>query len=215
MHPIWNMVHTERAGLMEDLKHVSDDDWKMDSLCSGWTVHDVAAHLVDCALTTSGNFAVTMMRAGFDFNRQNARGVAANRGATPAETLTRLSEVVHRSSGPPRILAPLASRLVEEIAHGEDIRRPLGITRNYPSDAVAKAIRYQVWTGVKFGGAKELVNSVQLVSDNSDLEIGDGPAITGPALELLMLVSGRSPRQGSLSGPGMEDIEVPGNDKAF
>lgn len=44
MHPIWNMVHTERTGFGEDLRHVSDDDWEMDSLCSGWIVHDVAAN---------------------------------------------------------------------------------------------------------------------------------------------------------------------------
>lgn len=199
MHPIWNMVHTERAALVEDLQHVSDDAWETASLCPGWAVHDVVAHLVDCALTTPGNFAVTMLRSGFDFNKQNARGIAAHRGSTPAETLTRLSEVVDRTSGPPRILAPLASRLVEEIAHGEDIRRPLGIERNYPSDAVTEAIRYQVRTSVKFGGAKELVSAVKLLADDTELEIGDGPPVSGPALELLMLVSGRSPRRGSLT----------------
>lgn len=52
MHPIWNMVHTERAALVKDLQHVSDDAWETASLCPGWAVHDVVAHLVDCALTT-------------------------------------------------------------------------------------------------------------------------------------------------------------------
>lgn len=208
MHPIWNMVHVERSALVEELGHISDGAWGTASLCPGWSVHDVAAHLVDCALTTPGNFAVTMMRAGFDLNEQNARGIEAHRGSTPAETLHRLSQVVRRTSGPPRILAPLASRLVEEIAHGEDIRRPLGIRRNYPSEAVAESIRYQARTSATFGGAKELVKSVKLVADDADLEIGDGPRIVGPILELFMLVSGRNPHRGSLTGPGTEKINL-------
>ena len=78
--------------------------------------------------------------ASFDFDRQNARGVEAARGATPAQTLERLRAVADRTSGPPTYLAALESRLVEEIAHGEDSRRAVGITRDYPSEALVAAL---------------------------------------------------------------------------
>ena len=74
-----------------------------------------------------------MVRARFDFDRQNEAGIAREKGATPAETLDRLRAVMGRRTTPP---APLDSRLVEEVVHGEDVRRPLGIRRDYPSEAV-------------------------------------------------------------------------------
>ena len=44
---------------------------------------------------------------------------------------------------------------------------------------------------------------VTLVADDADLSLGSGPQVTGPALELVMLVSGRPWREGSLTGPGL------------
>lgn len=145
-----------------------------------------------------------MLAARGDFDRQNANGVAAAKGATPDETLARLRAVVDRRTGPPTWLAALDSRLVEEIAHGEDIRRPLGLVRDYPVESVVPAIRYQASTRNAFGGAKALAERVTLVADDADLRLGDGPEVRGPALELLMLVTGRQPREGSLTGPGLD-----------
>lgn len=129
MEDVWPMVHTERAALIHDLKTLDLAQWEVPSLCEEWTVHEVVAHLVDTALTTRVGFVVGLARARFDFHRQNARGVRRQRGRSPQETLERLAQVVSRTSAPP---GPLDSRLVEEVVHGEDIRRPLGLTRSYP-----------------------------------------------------------------------------------
>ena len=137
-----------------------------------WTVHDVVAHLVDSARTTRLGFVVGLARARFDFDRQNAHGVQRERGASPQETLERLRRVATRRSTPP---APLDSRLVEEVVHGEDIRRPLGLTRAYPPEAVVRSLRLQARTPASFGGAKELVARVRLTATDADLSIGDGP----------------------------------------
>jgi uncharacterized protein (TIGR03083 family) len=91
-----------------------------------------------------------MARARFDFDRQNANGVAAERGATPAETLARLDAVVAATNTPP---APLDSRLVEEVVHGEDIRRPLGLRHGYAPEAVERSLRYQARTSVRSAAA--------------------------------------------------------------
>jgi hypothetical protein len=100
-----------------------------------------------------------MVRARFDFDRQNAHGIARERAAAPGETLTRLRQVATRTTTPP---APLDSRLVEEVVHGEDIRRPLGITRDYPAEAVVRSLRYQARTSVSFGGAKQRISGPAL-----------------------------------------------------
>ena len=80
---------------------------------------DTVAHLVDTARTTRIGFVLGLARAGFDLDRQNACGMARARGASPRETLARFQEVEALRSTPP---APLDSRLVEAVVHGEDIR---------------------------------------------------------------------------------------------
>lgn len=163
-------------------------------------MHDVVAHLVDTARTTRLGFVIGLARARFDFDHQNARGVERERRATPQETLERLREVATRTSTPP---APLDSRLVEEVVHGEDIRVPLGLTRHYPRDAVVRALRLQTRTSASFGGAKELVTRVRLAAVDADLSIGAGPDVRGPALSLLLAISGRSVAFDDLDGPGV------------
>ncbi|MGW6415782.1 maleylpyruvate isomerase family mycothiol-dependent enzyme [Streptomyces sp. NPDC055055] len=200
---VWPLVHAERAALIDDLARLDDEGWQEESLCAGWTVHDVAAHLVDTALTTRIGFLVGLARARFDFDRQNAEGVAHRRGDDPQETLRRLRQVARRRSTPP---APLDSRLVEEVVHGEDIRRPLGLTRRYPTEAVTRALLVQTRTSASFGGAKELLGRVRLTATDTDLELGAGPEATGPALSLLLAVSGRRVALDDLSGPGVETL---------
>jgi uncharacterized protein (TIGR03083 family) len=197
---IWAMVHAERRALIGDLAGLDEARWEVPSLCAGWTVHDVAAHLVDTARTTRLGFAAGLVRARFDFDRQNARGVARARGASPRETLDRLRRAAPRRSTPP---APLDSRLVEEVVHGEDIRRPLGLTRAYPPEAVDRALRLQARTPASFGGAKELVGRVRLTAADTGLSLGEGPEVTGTALALLLAVTGRPVGPDELGGPGV------------
>ncbi|MEU7737142.1 maleylpyruvate isomerase family mycothiol-dependent enzyme [Streptomyces griseus] len=197
---IWRMVHAERAALIEDLARLEPGQWETPSLCAGWTVHDVAAHLVDTALTTRIGFVVGLARARFDFDLQNARGVERERGASPQETLERLRRVASRTTTPP---APLDTRLVEEVVHGEDIRRAVGPVRSYPLEAVVRALRLQARTPESFGGAKETVATVRLTATDADLSIGEGPDATGPVLSLLLAVSGRRQAVEELTGPGV------------
>lgn len=197
---IWQLVHAERQALLADLDTLDAAQWEADSLLPGWSVHDVAAHLVDNALTTKPGFALRLLAAGFDFDRLNQRGIEAHRGASPGQTLQRLREAAHRTTGPP---AAPASRLVEEIVHGEDIRRAAGLERSYPHLALELAIGYQAQTPQSIGGARELARRLQLVSDDGGFSLGLGPQLRGERLELLLQLTGRAPRPGSLSGPGL------------
>ncbi|MDN5803633.1 MAG: maleylpyruvate isomerase family mycothiol-dependent enzyme [Microlunatus sp.] len=197
---VWPIVHAERAALIDDLARLDDDSWEHQSLCADWTVHDVVAHLIDTALTTRMGFLVGLARAWFDFDRQNARGVERERGATHAETLARFRQVASRRSTPP---VNSDSRLVEAIVHGEDIRRPLALTGHYPSAAVVRALRLQARTPASLGGAKQLLTRVHLTAVDADVAIGVGPRVSGTALSLLLAVSGRNVALDQLDGPGV------------
>jgi uncharacterized protein (TIGR03083 family) len=197
---VWTLVHAERRALIADLEQLDDAQWEIPSLCAGWTVHDVVAHLIDVAMTTRLGFVADMARARFDFDRQNESGIDRARGTSPAETVQRLRDVVSRTSGPP---APLDTRIVEEVLHGEDIRRPLGLTRTYPPAAVVRSLQQQARMPASFGGAKELVARIRLTATDIDLSIGDGPEVRGPLLALLLAVTGRRVALDELEGKGL------------
>ena len=196
---IWPVVHSERLALVQDLATLQPRQWQSPSLCPGWDVHDVLAHLVDTAKTTRLGFVRRMIIAGFDFDRDNATGVARERTADPGRTLDGFRAVLGRTSSPP---APLATRLVEAFVHGEDIRRVVGITRTYPTAYVLTALSYQVKTKVAMGGGKERAQGWRLVASDSDFEHGAGQEVRGTAMALLLAVSGRPVEAGDLTGPG-------------
>ena len=196
---IWSVVHNERQALIDDLAVLEADEWCTPSLCPGWEVHDVLAHLVDSAKTTRLGFVRRMVAAGFDFDRDNAVGITREKAAAPEDTLSTFRAVRAHTTTPP---AALATRLVEAFVHGEDIRRPLKIGRNYPPVHVAEALAYQVKTSVKIGGGKESAQGRHLIATDTPFEHGDGPKVHGPAIALLLAVSGRPVGADELTGPG-------------
>ena len=196
---VWSFVHAERARLVADLASLPADAWATPSLCPGWDVHDVLAHLVDAAKTSRIRFAKRMVAARFDFDGDNAIGIARERHADPRETVAAMRAVGRLTRTP---IAPRPTRLVEAIVHGEDIRRPLGIAATYAPDAVAAALVYQVGAAVAFGGGRERVDGLRLVAKDSAFDAGRGDLVRGRAVDLLLAVSGRAVDAGAFDGPG-------------
>ncbi len=199
---LWSLVHAERAALIDDLNSADQQVWSRPSSCPGWTVSDVVAHLIDNAHTTKIGFVVHLVRAGFDFDRANDTGVRRCAGRPP-QMIEALRQVARRTTTPP---AHLDSRLVAEIVHGEDIRRPLGIAREYSVEALSRALRVQAGTAVSFGGAKQHLARVRVEAVDAPVMLGAGPAVTGPALALLLALCGRRSALGELTGPGLATL---------
>ncbi|MDI6099389.1 maleylpyruvate isomerase family mycothiol-dependent enzyme [Actinoplanes sp. NEAU-A12] len=197
---VWSVVHEERATLCRDLATLAPEQWSAPTACTGWDVHDVVAHLVDSAKATRLGFVRDMLAARGDFDRQNAFGVARERRDDPRDTLRAFRSVVTRTSAPP---APVATRLVEAFVHGEDIRRAVGLRGDYPPGPVVTALAHQLRTTVRMGGGKELAAGLRLVASDAPLDTGSGPEVRGPAIALLLAVSGRAVEPGELTGPGV------------
>jgi uncharacterized protein (TIGR03083 family) len=196
---VWPVVHSERQALISDLESLTPDQWTQPSLCPGWDIHDVLAHLVDTAKTSRLRFLRQMIAARFDFDRANKDGITRARAAAPEETLAEFRRVRNTTKTPP---AAPATRLVEAIVHGEDIRRPLGIFHSYPGESVEAALRYQLKTGIFLGGGKERAEGFSLQASDSRFGHGSGPQVQGTLLALLMAVSGRPASPEDFSGEG-------------
>ncbi|QXJ23269.1 maleylpyruvate isomerase family mycothiol-dependent enzyme [Actinomadura graeca] len=207
MNEIWPVVHAEREALIRDLEDVPAERWSTPSLCPGWDVHDVVAHLAGDAKTTPLSFVLRFAAARFDFDRYNDAAVARERTDDPRRTLASFRAALHRTTGAP---APKATRLVEAFVHGEDVRRPLGLSRDYPVEPVVTALRHQLRTRVGIGGGKERAEGLHLVATDADLDVGEGPEVRGPALALLLALSGRPIRPDELTGPGAPTLTKDG-----
>jgi uncharacterized protein (TIGR03083 family) len=45
MDAVWALIRSERHALVDYLETLTPAEWSTPSLCQGWTVQDVAAHL--------------------------------------------------------------------------------------------------------------------------------------------------------------------------
>lgn len=199
----WQTVHAERHRLAADLSELSLDQWNLPSLCPGWDIHDVLAHLVATARTGRLSFVREMLRARLNFDRANEAGIARLRRENPQDTLTEFVKASELTRTPP---ASLATRLVEAIVHGEDIRRPLGIAGQYPRLAMLQALTYQLRTPVSFGGGRERAAGLRLVDRATGTSWGQGDDVVADALDLLLAVSGRSVDRDRFTGSGAPRI---------
>ena len=199
---IWPTIHDERRALIADLETLRPEQWQAPSLCAGWPVHDVLAHLLSLATMTPPRFLSRVARAGFDFDRYVERQVSAERRDTPGDTLQAYRSVSDRTSAPPGLKA---SWLGEAFVHGEDIRRPLGLRRDYPVDAVARALEFYSRSNAIIGG-KSRVAGLTLWATNADVTVGSGPEVTGPTISLLLAAAGRPASLADVDGPGVPTL---------
>lgn len=204
MAEVWNTVHQERTSLINDLSGLSAEQWNTLSLCDDWTVHDVLAHLVDDAKTTKVSFVRGLILAKFNFDRLNQNGVNREQQPNPVETLRAFRNVSKRTTSAP---APLASRLVEIIVHGEDIRRPLNISHDYSTESIIEAMEYQLATSGSMGGSKDRAVGLHLIATDAEWSHGSGDEVRGTAIDLLMALTGRPVPNNALTGDGVAILQ--------
>jgi uncharacterized protein (TIGR03083 family) len=201
---VWPTIHAERKALAEDLANLSAEQWKTPSLCADWNVHEVLAHQLSAAKMTPPKFFAKFASAGFNFNRFAAKEVAAESAGGPASTLAAFRAAQSRTSAPP---GPKDTWLGEAFVHSEDIRRPLGIKREYPLPWVTRAIKFYSTSNAIIGG-KTRVAGLTLKATDTDWSIGSGPLVEGPAIALLLAASGRKSALDELTGPGVETLRA-------
>ncbi len=199
---IWPVVHAERRALAADLADLTPEQWATPSLCTGWSVHDVLAHMVATAKETPPRFLVGMLTSGFRLSRMTEKRIAEERAGGPAATLAAFRAVETATSAPP---GPKLSWLGEALVHSEDIRRPLGIPHEYPLASVTAVTDFYASSNVLIGG-KNRVAGVTLQATDTDWTHGSGPLVTGPARALMLATTGRKAALDELSGPGLETL---------
>jgi uncharacterized protein (TIGR03083 family) len=195
----WSLIHAERAGLAADLAELTEQRWATQSLCERFTVREVLAHLTAGASLNAVRWMAGVIRCRFDFDRQVAIRLAEQLGATPDETLARFRRVMTSTTKPP---LPVVAMLGETIVHGEDIRRPLGIERDYPVTTLTTVADYYQGSDLPVL-AKKRVRGLRLTATDGPFTAGAGPRVTGATLALVMAMAGRAAYCDELDGDGV------------
>ncbi|HEX5190173.1 MAG TPA: maleylpyruvate isomerase family mycothiol-dependent enzyme [Streptosporangiaceae bacterium] len=199
---IWPVIHAERKALAGDLGSLQEDRWSTPSLCTEWTVRDVLAHMAATAKMSPAGFFVKIAGSGFNFGKMQSNEIAAEKGASGADTLAAFEAIVTSTGHPP---GPADTMLGETIVHGEDIRRALGLTHAYPTDAVVQAADFFKRSNLIIG-TKRRISGLKLRATDTLWSTGDGPEVAGPILDLLMAMTGRKSPDGVLTGDGVESL---------
>jgi uncharacterized protein (TIGR03083 family) len=195
----WSMIHAERAKLADTIEGLTQEQWVTPSLCTGWNVGFMAAHILTSAEQTPGAFLGGMLTTGFRFNALMDRQGRARAGLSPTEIAARLRQRTTTTNKPP---APTAAMLGEVVVHGEDLRRPLGLTASTSVEALNACLDVHASTNFPVGGKKR-AHGLRLVSTDTGWSYGGGPEVTGPAMSLLLAITGRPAGLDDLSGDGV------------
>jgi uncharacterized protein (TIGR03083 family) len=199
---LWAAIHAERNALADDLSELDDEAWATPSLCAGWTVEDVVAHLTAGATIGRFRWLVSMVRARFDDHRHNERWIDRHRGVTPVDTLARFRDIVDSATAPS---GHTEAWLGEVIVHGGDIRRPLGIDHRPPVPATTAVAGFFARRDFTVASATA-IDGLQLRADDGPFHVGDGPLVTGTTVALVMAMAGRSAFLADLDGPGVAEL---------
>ncbi len=198
----WTLIHTERARLVSLLDGLTAAQWRALSLCSDWTIEQVVAHLSAAANTGRWAWVRSIVAAGFNAAKHNARLLSQYQGRTPEETLSIFHDSITATIAPTK---DYPAFLGEVIVHGQDIASPLGQTLLPDEKALCEVARFFATKDFAVN-SKTLVKGLSLEADDVDFRIGSGPLVAGKLLDLVMALAGRPTFAAALRGEGADEL---------
>ena len=184
------------ASLINDL---DDAQLSTPSLCLGWDVKTVAAHVVSTVLDGMPGFLQMAVRCG-----SLSRGIdklARRRAQAPmAEIVAALREHADRPISSP-VFGPRGP-LADILVHSGDVRIALGLP--FEPDVRQAALAMDFLTGrwpIGFVPLSRL-RGIRLSANDVSRSWREGVNVTGPVAALMMSVCGRAESMDALAGPG-------------
>lgn len=196
------MARAERQDFAAFLDELSDEQWESPTLCEGWRVRDVVAHMFGYDELNTGGLVSQFAKGRLSVNRINQRMVdeLANR------SLDQLRALVRDHVEPHGLTAGFGGRiaLTDNMIHHQDIRRRLGMPRTIPTERLRVALDFTRYAPTILGAWR--ARGLKLIADDLDWSFGSGLEVRGTGEALLMAMAGRSDALKDLSGPGQPKL---------
>ncbi|SOE01287.1 maleylpyruvate isomerase family mycothiol-dependent enzyme [Blastococcus haudaquaticus] len=190
-------IVAERRAQLELYASLSEEQWDVSSLCSGWRVREVLAHTTMPFRYSAPRVAWEMVKARGSAERMADRRARIDAGQLSAGQLWEsLRDDVEHPWVPPG--GGLLGALSHDVIHGLDVAVPLGLDHLVAPERVAMVL------GGLEGEQRALgvdLDGVRLQADDVDWTWGTGEPVRGRAQDLLLLVCARRVPGGRLHGP--------------
>jgi uncharacterized protein (TIGR03083 family) len=204
----WRLVRDERHDLLAFFGSLTAEDWETPSLCSGWRVRDVAAHLLVDEPVQAGavrRVLPLLLRGGFSVDGANAWWVEHNRHRA-VESITRcfFEDSQRRVGFLGHALGPgVALRAL--VVHHQDMRRPLQRGRSIPPERLLATLHaLTTRKGTLSVGSRKRARGLRFRAVDVDWSHGEGPDVCGPAEAIILSLAGRQAALMDLEGDGKE-----------
>jgi uncharacterized protein (TIGR03083 family) len=198
MDTIQDMIAAQRGSLAAVLDTLPASGWDQATLCAGWRVREVVAHVTMPFRYSGPRFVLELARSRGKFNEMADR-VALRDAArmSPGE----LAEAVRSNIGhpwrPPG--GGFEGALAHDVIHGLDITVPLGLDVTVPEERLRRILPASAADKtVTFFGAD--LAGIEFRARDLDWTLGAGTPLTGAAADLLLAMCGRKLPAGRLSG---------------
>lgn len=195
-------IAAERHELAAVLTGLSAEMWDAQTLCAGWRVREVVAHMTMPFRYSTPRFVVELLKARGNFNRMADRCARRDAASLPADELAAaLRDNASHPWKPPG--GGLEGALTHDVIHGLDFTVPLGIDRQVPEDRMRIVLRgLGTSKGLKFFGVD--LRGIELRADDIDWTFGSGTPMSGTAQDLALVLCGRRLPTGRLRGEPSE-----------
>lgn len=191
-------VAGERADLAELLAALPPEDWDKPTLCTGWRVRELVAHITMPFRISTAQFLLGMVRAGGKFDRYADRQARQDAAELTAQDLTEcLRANIDHPWKPPG--GGYQGALSHDVIHGLDVTVALGLDRQVPADRLRHILDTMKPRQVKYFGVD--LSGTQLRATDLDWTYGAGEPLTGTAQDLLLVLCGRTLPPDHLTGP--------------
>ena len=198
MDTIQDMIAAQRDELAAVLGELPAGRWDAATLCAGWRVREVVAHITMPFRYSAPRFMVELARSRGKFSQMADR--VARRDAVSLSA-AELAEAVRSNTGhpwkPPG--GGFEGALAHDVIHGLDITVPLGLPFAVPEERLRRVLPASLAErSVRYFGTE--LSGIELRATDLDWSLGSGAPLTGAAQDLLLALCGRKLPSGRLTG---------------
>jgi uncharacterized protein (TIGR03083 family) len=198
---VHDRIIDERRQMADLLAGLTEDQLNGPSLCAGWKVHDIAAHLVSYLRFGQAKIYLGILATGADFDRVNV-GLASWMARRPTTLLIRQL----RRGATSRVTIPRSGYdpvLGDIVLHDLDVRRPLGIPRAVAEERLWVTFNHLTANPSPGYTMGTRLAGLRVATSDTGWSYGEGPLVCGGAQDVVLALAGRLPALDELTGDGV------------